>query len=62
MVSIDIALNEDWRQNQWECFFFRDPAVSELFYFKYDVEAFNVTIYIGNSDVDSISDAIPVLT
>ena len=33
---------------------FFDPAVSEIFYFKHDVEVSIVIIFIGNPDVDSL--------
>ena len=38
-----------------------DPAVSKIFYFKHDVEAYLISIFIGNSAVDNIGNAIPVL-
>ena len=41
-----------------------DPADPEIFYSKHDVGAFNVIIFIGNPNVESlsvVSDAIPVL-
>ena len=31
---------------------FYDPAISEIFYFKHNVEASNVIVFIGNPDVD----------
>ena len=31
------------------------PAISEIFYFKHDVGASNVIIFIGNPDVGSLS-------
>ena len=39
-----------------------NQALPEIFYFKHDVRASNVIIFIGNPDVDSpsvVSDAIP---
>ena len=39
-----------------------DPAVLEIFYFKHDVGASNVINFVGNPNVGSVSDAIPVLT
>ena len=38
-----------------------DPAVSEIFYFKHDVVASLIIIFIGNPDVDYIRDAVLVL-
>ena len=37
---------------------FLDPAVPEIFYFKHDVEASLIVIFIGNPDVDNIGDDI----
>ena len=42
-------------------FILLDLAIPELFYFKHDVVASDVIVFIDNPDVDSLSDAIPVL-
>ena len=40
---------------------FLDLAVSEIFYFKHDLRAFLIIIFIGNPDIDNIGDTILVL-
>ena len=39
-----------------------DPAVPKIFYFKHDVGASLIIVFIGNLDVDNIGDTILVLS
>ena len=66
--SKETFLNTDWRQRKSMgvdyinvVFIILNLAIPKIFYFKHGVEASWITIFLGNSGVNNIGDAMLVL-